>query len=292
LLQPSKEGVRNRRRSQRDDDDDEDDDLAAVNQRLDQLTRQLERIAQGGASARPDADDRSSDRVSEALAKLDRRLEQVIGESRSAAREQERRARAMPPSPPAPQPGPANWAAEISARQRTLDGGAAAAPPPTAWTAGPDVSGLEQQLRDITTQIASLHQPYEDALTGLRGDLAEIGRTLTEAMPRRAIEALEAEVRALAERFDRSRQAGADAANLSSLERGLAEVRDALKRLTPAESLVGFEDAVRALSHKIDQIGAVAHEPGAQDPLAFKQLEQAVVSLRGVVANVASDGAL
>ena len=110
-------------------------------------------------------------------------------------------------------------------------------------------------------------------------------------MPRRAIEALETEVRALAERVDRTRQAGADGAALGSLERELAEVRNALRSLTPAENLAGFEEAVRALSHKIDQIAASGQAPQG-DPMAFKQLEQAVVSLRGVVSNVASDGAL
>jgi localization factor PodJL len=156
---------------------------------------------------------------------------------------------------------------------------------------GADLTGLQQQLQHINTQISSLHQPYEDALGALRGDLADIARALTDAMPRRAIEALETEVRALAERVDRTRQAGADGAALSSLERELAEVRDALRSLTPAESLAGFEEAVRALSHKIDQIAASGQAPQG-DPMAFKQLEQAVVSLRGVVSNVASDGAL
>ena len=222
------------------------------------------------------------------------------------------RRRAPPPAPPAvapapppqaaPSRGPANWAAQISARQRALDGGpvAAAAPPaaappravaPAHWGGGADLTGLEQQLHHINTQISSLHQPYEDALGALRGDLADIARALTDAMPRRAIEALETEVRALAERVDRTRQAGADGAALGSLERELAEVRNALRSLTPAESLAGFEEAVRALSHKIDQIAASGHAPQG-DPMAFKQLEQAVVSLRGVVSNVASDGAL
>jgi localization factor PodJL len=162
---------------------------------------------------------------------------------------------------------------------------------PAHWGGEADLTGLEQQLHHINAQISSLHQPYEDALGALRGDLAEIGRALTDAMPRRAIEALEGEVRALAERVDQTRQAGADGAALGSLERELAEVRNALRNLTPAESLGGFEEAVHALSHKIDQIAASGHAPQG-DPMAFKQLEQAVVSLRGVVSNVASDGAL
>ena len=324
--------MRQKRRSYREPDDDDDvgEDLAAVNERLDALTRQLERITQGNAEPRAAAAPAASpatapDRVAEALARLDRRLDQVIHENRTAANEVRQRPRYAPPPPPtfaaapppqafaptppppqaAPSRGPANWAAQISARQRALDGGpvAAAAPPvaaapvappataPAHWGSGADLTGLEQQLHHINTQISSLHQPYEDALGALRGDLAEIAKALTDAMPRQAIEALETEVRALAERVDRTRQAGADGAALGSLERELAEVRNALRSLTPAENLAGFEEAVRSLSHKIDQIAASGHAPQG-DPMAFKQLEQAVVSLRGVVSNVASDGAL
>src|SRR5258707_6405429 len=313
----SKEGVRQKRRSYREPDDDDDvgEDLAAVNERLDALTRQLERMTHANADPRAVAAPATTpaaapDRVAEALARLDRRLDQVIHESRTAASEVRQRPHYAPPVPPpappavapapapqaAPSHGPANWAAQISARQRALDGGpvATAAPPaaaPAHWGGGADLTGLEQQLHHINTQISSLHQPYEDALGALRGDLADIARALTDAMPRQAIEALETEVRALAERVDRTRQACADGAALGSLERELVEVRDALRSLTPAESLAGFEEAVRALSHKIDQIAASGHAPQG-DPMAFKQLEQAVVSLRGVVSNVASDGAL
>jgi localization factor PodJL len=312
-FQHSKEGVRQKRRSYREPDDDEDasgEDLAAVNERLDALTRQLERMAHANAARPgpgPGGADERADRVSDALARLDRRLDQVIHESRAAATELQHRPRYAPPPPPsqfAPAPptpatpgrGPANWAAQISARQRTLDGGAApaaiaAAPASANWGGGTDLSGLEQQLHHINTQISSLHQPYENVLGALRSDLAEIGRALTDALPRRAIEALETEVRSLAERVDRTRQAGADGAALGSLERELAEVRKALRSLTPAESLAGFEEAVRALSQKIDQIAASGQRSHG-DPMAFKQLEQAVVSLRGVVSNVASDGAL
>lgn len=316
--------MRQKRRSYREPDDDEDvhtDDFAAVNERLDDLTRQLQRMAQADAAPRPSApapaaESRTPDRVAEALARLDRRLDQVIAEGRAAASSFERARYAPPPPAPVPPPavyapapaplppsrGPAGWAAQISARQRALEGGPAApqvaaplpapppAPPQAHWGPSPELAGVEHQLREINSQILSLHQPYENALAALRSDLAEIGRALTEAMPRRAIEALEGEVHSLAERVDRTRQAGSNGAALAALERELAEVRNALQHLTPAESLAGFQDAVQALSHKIDQIGAGAAAP--QDPLAFKQLEQAVVSLRGVVSNVASDGAL
>ena len=335
--------MRTRRRAYRDQVDDEDDDLASVHERLDDLTRQLERMAQAGfaqagASApapahapapparerAPAADPHAPDRVADALARLDRRLDQVIAEGRQAAQDFARQdfARqqpryAPPPRPaapppfqtmpqqqlapplPAPKRGPASWAEQISARQRALDGVPAkaapalapAAPEPAAWNAAHDLANVHQQLHELNTQISSLHHPYENAINALRQDLAEIGRALTEAMPRRAIETLEAEVRGLSERVDRSRQAGAEGASLAVLEQELAEVRDALRGLTPAENLVGFEDAVRALSQKIDMIAGQAQALGG-DPRAFKQLEQAVTSLRGVVSNVASDGAL
>jgi localization factor PodJL len=300
--------VRYKRRSHRDNDDDDEsigDDLAAINDRLDELTRHLERVTSGKRSPARDEHEQSPDRVAEALARLDRRLDQVIAEARSAPLEAQRIARqaAPPPTPPTPPPPPPptapptpsgpNWAAEISARQRALDGGGrAGAMRAPAWSApapSQDLSALEHQLRQITTQIASLHQPYEDALAALRSDLAEVGRALKDAMPRQAVETLEAEVRTLSERIGRSRQAGGDPAALTGLEQGLAEVRDALRNLAPAENLIGFEDAVRGLSHKIDQLGSGATGP---EPAVFHQLEEAIAAMRHVGSHVASDGAL
>ena len=203
--------------------------------------------------------------------------------------------------------GPNRWALEISARQRALDGEPEVAPEPAPNPAsnhapapaqvqqpappyvGPDLSGLESHLRDITSQIAAMHRPYEEGLAALRSDLAEIGRALTEAVPRHAIETLEQEIRSLSERVDHIRQSrnGADTTTLAGLENGLAEVRDTLRSLTPAEGLVGVDEAVRGLSRKIDKISV-----SQQDPNTLQQIEHAITSLRGVVSNVASDGAL
>jgi len=203
--------------------------------------------------------------------------------------------------------------AEIRARQRELDEGVAErsfgdkqpqplparpreerapgadrtqsdnAPAPTF-----DISALEHQLRLITTRIEALRPTgdLEAAINGLRADLAEIGRSLTEALPRRALESLEIEIKALADRIDHSRKSGADAASLAGVERGLADVREALRALTPAENLVGFDEAVQGLAKKVDAIVA------KDDPAARQQLEDAVAALRGVVANVASNDTL
>lgn len=208
--------------------------------------------------------------------------------------------------------------AEITARQRALDAQPAYAPPPPAPAYAPlpytqqvsapplqpsytdpvprsptqDMSGLEQQLRHITSQIETLRRPpppsgIEEAIGALRADLAEISRTLTDALPRRAVESLEGEVRALTARVDESRQCGVDKSTLSGIERGLAEVRDALRDLTPAESLVGLGGAVNALSQKIDLISSTHQDPGA-----LAQLEGAISGLRGIVTHVASNDSL
>jgi localization factor PodJL len=268
--------VRQHRRPYQDRDDDREDvigdELAAVNDRLDELTRHIEHLVQmvpGRRHAAGEGDGPSADGVAEALARLDRRLDQVVSDGNATVEEGKRR-----PSS-APSHGPASWAAQISARQRVLDGEAS---PQT------DLTGLEQQLDHITNQITALQQPYEDGIAALRRDLAEVGRALTESMPSRAVEELEAQVGSLAERIDHGRQPGAEGAALAGVEQGLAEVRDALRGLAPTENLVDFEEAVRGLSGKIDRIGP------SDDPAAFKQLEQAVVSLQGVMSNVASEG--
>lgn len=143
-------------------------------------------------------------------------------------------------------------------------------------------------MRQITARIEAL-QPSSDiekAIGLIRSDLAEIGRQLNEALPRRAVESLEIEIKALGERIDHSRLSGVDPNALAGLERGLTEIREALRVLTPAENLVGFEEAVRALSQKVDMILA------KDDPSALQQLETAIGGLRGVVSHVASNDTL
>ena len=149
-------------------------------------------------------------------------------------------------------------------------------------------AALEQQLRSINAQIESLKPgAINAAVDTLRDHLTEIGHTIREAMPRHAIEALETEVRSLAQRIDNKRDAGADSADLAGIEQALREVRDALRAFTPAESLIGVESAVRAMGQKIDRIAAVA-----KDPTALEHLEDAIAGLRSVVSHVASNDAL
>jgi localization factor PodJL len=184
--------------------------------------------------------------------------------------------------------------AEIAVRQRVLNGNAAPVPrqQPQAVMAAPaplplpaqNLSGLEDQLRNLTHQIETLRQPgIEQAINALREELGEIGRTLSDAMPRRALDAIEKQIQSLDQRISEGRQAGVDAAALGGIEHGLAEVRDALRGLMPAENLVGFTDAITGVAHKIDLIVA------QRDPATLAQLESAIITLREMTNHVASN---
>jgi localization factor PodJL len=194
-----------------------------------------------------------------------------------------------PPAPPAePErvfaPWPDGWRSHVAADTSHSGREAPRATPEPSI----DISGLQEQLREMTARIEALRpsSELEKAIVGLRADLAEISRSFAEALPRRALESLENEVRALGQRIDRSRQAGVDTMALAGIERGLGEVREALRGLMPAEGLIGFDDTLKALSSKVDAIGA------KDDPDAVQQLEAAMGALRGMISRVASDEAL
>src|SRR5215831_17438415 len=290
-----------------------DQDLVEVKDRLDSLTLQLSRLVEMNATKEhiSPADLWNAEpprQLVEAISRIDSRLDELTEERRSVKAEMTLDANAADRTSAEPvqeNPGPAVIAQppitldqaliEIADRQRALDGYPPVAPThviaseslPRAYTQ--ELSGLEQQLRQINTQIEALRQPsgLEQAVETLRNDLAEIGRMVQDAVPRNAIEALESEVRKLAERLGGTHSAGTDGAASAGVERGLAEVRDALSALTPAENLVGVDQAIQQLSQKIDTISS-----NTPDPTTLKQLEGAIATMRSLVSHVASNEAL
>jgi localization factor PodJL len=270
------------------DDDFYGEDLVTVHQRLNDLARRIEQITRTGPAAyAPRRRGRDPEQVSDLIGRLDRRLDQFAGASRPLA----------PPLAPAMPnvqlpPSLDRAVAEIAARQRALNGEQATAlPQPQGPSAAPraplpaqDISGLEDQLRRITDQIETLRKPgVEEAINALRAELGEIGHAINEAMPRRAIDAIEKQIQGLTQRIAEGRQAGVDHASLAGIEQGLAEVRDALRGLTPAEQLVGFNEAIDGLAHKMDLIVA------QKDPATLQQLESAITTLRSMATHVASN---
>ena len=159
----------------------------------------------------------------------------------------------------------------------------AMAPPAMAPApSGPDFSGLEKHLLKITSQIEALQRPdnIEQSIAAFRSELNEIRHAITEAMPRRAIESIENEIRSLSRRIDDSRQSGIDDQVLANIERALNEIREALRSMTPAEQLAGYDDAIRNLSAKLDMIVRSSDDPGTDPPARRRHLRAAVDRLQ------------
>jgi localization factor PodJL len=255
--------------------------------------------------------------LNDAISRLDARLSQISNPSparplplqdrqRQAEMVERAAAQVYRPSPPISPASLDVAIAEITARQNELDKAAPRPLPPSsappiapattppaipapAAPAGPDFSVLERQLFKITSQIEALQRPsgIEQSIAAFRGELAEIRQAITEAMPRRAIESIENEIRSLARRIDETRQSGIDGQALAGIERALSEIREVLRSLTPAEQLAGYDGAIRNLGAKLDLILRAS-----DDPSTIRQLEGAIAALRSIVSNVASNDAL
>ena len=308
-------------------------DVADIHQRLDSITRQIERISRPlppndafrndisrsdvsrNDSPRNDAprgdaargDSGVARQLNDAISRLDARLSQISSSApakqtqfqdrqRQSDMVERAAAQVYRPSPPL---SPASFdvaIAEISARQHELDSPTprpvpqrSAPPIAPSSPAGPDFSSLERHLVKITSQIEALQRPdkIEQSIAAFRSELAEIRNAITEAMPRRAIESIENEIRSLARRIDDTRQSGTDGQALAGIERALSEIRQVLRSLTPAEQLAGYDEAIRNLGAKLDMILRAN-----DDPSTIHQLEGAITALRSIVANVASNDAL
>ena len=288
-------------------------DVADIHQRLDSITRQIEQISR--PAPRSDAargEQGVARQLNDAISRLDARLSQISNpqgarpaaqladKQRQAELVERAAAQIYRPSPPLSPASFDSAIAEITARQSELDAPPRSMPPRSAppiapqmpapaVPAGPDFSSLERHLLKITSQIEALQRPdgIEQSITAFRNELAEIRHAITEAMPRRAIESIESEIRSLSRRIDDTRQSGIDGEALAGIERALAEIREVLRSLTPAEQLAGYDDAIRNLGAKLDLI-LRANE----DPATVRQLESAIAALRAIVSNVASNDAL
>ena len=300
-------------------------EVADIHQRLDSIARQIEQISQprprNEARNEPRNEPRSDSprsetprneptvarQLNEAISRLDARLSQISSpasarpapmpdKQRQADLVERAAAQVYRPSPPL-SPASLDFAiAEITARQNELDRVQARPAPPRsappiapAASTGPDFSSLERHLLKITGQIEALQRPdhLEQSIAAFRSELTEIRHAITEAMPRRAIESIENEIRSLSRRIDDTRQSGIDGQALAGIERALSEIREVLRSLTSAEQLAGYDEAIRNLGAKLDLILR-----SSDDPSTIHQLEGAIAALRAIVSNVASNDAL
>src|SRR6266478_3894828 len=291
-------------------------DVADIHQRLDAITRQIEQITHPAPlhdAPRGDAvrsEPGVARQLNDAISRLDARLSQISNPAPRHSPPQDRQRQAdmveraathvYRPSPPLSPALLESAIAEIAARQHEPDHATPrpmtprSTPPlapamPPAAPPGPDFSTLERHLVKITSQIESLQRPdgIEQSIAAFRAELAEIRHAITEAMPRRAIESIENEIRSLSRRIDETRQSGIDGQALAGVERALGEIREVLRSLTPAEQLAGYDDAIRNLGAKLDLILRAS-----EDPSTVHKLESAIAALRAIVSNIASNDAL
>jgi localization factor PodJL len=268
---------------------------ADIHRRLDLITRQIEQMTRPPAPV-PQSTTMAR-QLNDAIARLDAQLSQI---SSAAATPSRATSAPQPPASAYRQPAPTLPellefdVAEIVARQNQLDSEGRRTPPraeapvpPAPVAIAPDLSGFEQQLQRLTSQIESMRRPdgLDQAIGALRGELAEIRQVLVEALPRRALNALENEIRSVALRIEESRQNGVDGRALQNIEQALRNNEAALLKLMPAEQLAGFDDAIRNLGGKIDMM--VRSDTGS-----LRQLEDAIGALRAISSNVASNDAL
>ncbi|MBR1361230.1 tetratricopeptide repeat protein [Bradyrhizobium ottawaense] len=274
------------------------DAISRLDARLSQISRPQQPQPQQPPAQRPapaDTRQRQADAVERAAAQVYRNSPPLspasfdVAVAEITARQSELDGftpRQMPPrAAPSIAPNAAPWAAPV-APPMAPPAPAYAPPPPQP---GPDFPALERHLLKITSQIESLQRPdnTEQAINAFRSELAEIRAAITEAMPRRAIESIENEIRSLHRRIDETRSNGTDGQVLSGIEHALSDIKQVLRTLTPAEQLTGYDEAIRNLGAKLDLILRAN-----DDPSTVRQLEGAITALRGIVSNVASNEAL
>jgi TPR repeat protein len=150
----------------------------------------------------------------------------------------------------------------------------------------PNLAALDGQLRDLTNQIESLRErspaPWI-AHKHPQQSLDEIVAPLLQAVPLRAIETLDADLQALAERIESGRNSGVDPRALAPIEHGLGDVRAIIQQLKPVESLATFKEAIRGLAERLAQ-----SHGGHYDGAAQTQVETVIGALRNIAALVAS----
>jgi localization factor PodJL len=264
----------------------------------------------GASHTAPRSSHRSADAaddLSSALRAIEARLS-ALDEKHAAAKPAVAKQTVQHRTPPAPRQE-RNWSrdigdaiAQIAERQRALDTDddfdegprervpAHRAAAPAAASA---VAQLQDQLDHLTEELRLLRHGggIEQALNLLRQELAAVSDKLEEAAPRHALQGLQAEVRALAERVDQSRSSDTDADAFADLRRGLTDIRETLYQLAPAESLEELRHEIRALDRKIEGM-ARASDDLTDQGAELRGLATAVAELREIVSHAATGDAL
>jgi localization factor PodJL len=149
----------------------------------------------------------------------------------------------------------------------------------------PADDGLERELKTLSGRIEQMRKDMavretnqsEAALAELRADIAGLSEQLVDLAPRRAVETLETEIHAIADRLDEARAQGMSDAPLQKL---VTEFERTVSRLMPAE---GIAEEIRALSFRVDTLAAKN-----LDTSLIERLTQETATVRAMLADAAT----
>ena len=132
------------------------------------------------------------------------------------------------------------------------------------------IAAIEQQVRDVTDEVANL-QPLTDEIADvLRREFAEIGTAIRKSMPQSAGPSLGEQMRLLAEEMTRLSPPVRAEEIAEALRKDLGEIAETLKNAMPAGALAALEEEVRALGARVE-----ANRASLQDHPVVADIEEA-----------------
>jgi localization factor PodJL len=241
-----------------------------LNERIDRLAREMRADDRNGPAEIRAAIQRLEDRIDDLATReriasarvpveLERKLETISQtiDSMSRRLELENR-RYAASSVPSSVEELDHAVAEIMMRQSALDG----MPPLPHETrrrasvpSGPDLSGLENQLKLITEEMRALRRAglQSESIEALRQEFRDLAAKLGELAPRRSLESLERTIESVVQRIDRASATRPDE-TLTEVVDALHDIRAALADVRPAESFKSVERDLHELSSKLDNL--------------------------------------
>lgn len=286
-----------------------DPGYVALAERLGRIESRLTEQPSGGASgvrpirsalARLEArldrlagDDRSVD-VEHALTGLDRRLTDIarrLDDSREAPAARIGAGAASPAAldrglrqadPRARRPL-ADAIAEITQRQRMLDGDTPAAPPPPADPT-PQLAALQGAIASISRQLESAHEESGERaeqqmvamrqVESLRREVEDMSRAVSDLAPRASVMAVETALRDLSHRVESQRKRGVADDLLAPAERIAGELRAVIKDLDLSPVVRNLHADVATIGRRLDAMqGPDAIDVGVVRDLAAQTRE-------------------
>jgi localization factor PodJL len=153
--------------------------------------------------------------------------------------------------------------------------------PAIAQSFGDEFRTLSDKIDDLlTAKAAQSANPLD--IEALRGEIAAMGRSVSDLAPRNAVVAIEGAIRDLRQRVETLRQGGCGELLLAPLDAMATELRATLKAHDPQAAAAALEREIRAIGAKIDVIAG-----SAIDPETFERIRRQTEEVRDLLASAA-----